>query len=121
MSYQVGLACYADLSSASSATCSQFSPVTSVTGGSGGAVVQASCSSANDFGVLTLKIVSSPINGDAPSVSYNTITPVYHPCQYSEYMDAVIAIGVAVACVWAACWGVYQLYKMMHWSRSDGT
>lgn len=121
MSYQVGYSCYADLPSAGVAACSQFTPVTSVTGGTGGAVVNASCLSSDDYGSLTLKIVSSPINGDTPSVSYNTITPVFHPCQYSDFIDAGLVIFAALLGVWASCWGIYQLIKMLHWSRGDQT
>ena len=120
MSYQVGFACYADLASAGAAACSQFQPVTSVTGGTGGAVLNATCQSSDSSGVLTLKIITSPINGDTPFYTNNTISPVYNNCTWPEYVDAGLTIFVALLGVYFAAWGVYQLYNMLHWSRADG-
>lgn len=119
MSFQVGFACYADLASAGAAACSQFTPVTSVTGGVGGAVYNASCQSSDSSGVLTLKIITSPNNGDAPFYTNNTIQPVYNNCMWPDYVDAGLTIFVALLSVFFAAWGVYQLYSMLHWSRGD--
>ena len=118
MSFQVGLACYADLPAAGSAACSLFSPVTNISNG-GASVSSISCDSSGASGELYLKVATAPIGGGTTTFSYVYMPPTFQRCMYPDFVEAGILIFVSVLSVWALTYGGMQIYKMLHWSRGD--
>lgn len=116
MSLQVGSLCYATAVDAGSAACSFFVPVSSV---DASGVRSVSCIGADQVtGALNFQVATTPPGG---ATTYATISqlPAFPPCSHDDYLIAVEQIaGVALACV-AVCYGAWQLYKLLHWSRGD--
>lgn len=118
MSYQVGLSCYADLPAAGAAACSQFQPITGYTN-NGMTITTSTCATSTALGSLQLKISTLPVAGGPAMVVYANQQMVYQPCMYQDFVDAGLLIFVALLSAWVVCWGTYQIYKFLHWSRGD--
>lgn len=114
MSYQVGLACYADLSGAGAAACAAFAPVTSIL--SDGSISTASCSSSDATGALILQVATV---GATTSTTFRTLPVAFQPCQYGDYVDAGLTIFVALLVLWAALYPFKRIIDFLGWSRGS--
>lgn len=118
MSFQVGWACYADLASAGQSACSQFSPVTSITGG-GNSITTASCLSSDINGNMTLQLATAPIGGGATTLSTVVMPPAFQPCLYPDFMDAGLLIFGALLGVWGVTFGLRKIIAMLNHYRGE--
>lgn len=112
MSYQVGVACFATLAGAGSATCSQYTPVTALV--EHGAVIRTvSCASADPTtGGLNLQITSTPVDG-SPGVTAFVSQPIaFADCLWPQYVSGGLQVFAALlgVVVTVKAWGYLQNY-----------
>lgn len=118
MSYQVGWACFATLQDAGTAACTNFIPTTGFTGG-GLYITNASCQFAGSDGSLQIKLSTALVSGGVPVTSFVNFPQTYQRCQYQDFVDAGLLIFSALLTAFFMWWGLYQIYKLLHWSRGD--
>ena len=116
MSYQVGVACFATMAGAGSATCSQFTPITSLV--ENGAVIRTvSCSSADPTtGVLNLQISSTPVDGSPSTITHASQPVTFADCLWPHYVNGglqvfAVLLGIVVT---VKAWGYLQVFLDSH-------
>jgi hypothetical protein len=101
MSLQVGTLCYSSAVEAGRAACSQFSPVSML---SGSTMKTASCASSDAItGALLVNVVTTDLSTNASSVVQISQTVSFPACVQQDYIDAAeIIIGALLGlwCVW---------------------
>lgn len=117
MPLQVGASCYSNAVDAGGAACSLFKPVTSID--FNGTVRTVSCIQADQVtGALVLDVASTSINGTSTHATVEQLQS-FPQCNAPDYVAAAEQVAGALLAAWAITYGVWQIYKLLHWSRGD--
>lgn len=119
-SVQVGAFCYADVAAAAVAACASY-PLS--LGAASGGLSSSECVGVNPDNTLSIKsgFQTLPCTGVGCDWVYATssISPVYPACWHGDVVDAGLLILGSILAVWAPCYGLYRLYKMLTFSRGS--
>ena len=117
MSLQVGTSCYATAVDAGRAACSQFEPVSTI---SGSIVKTVSCSSSDpSTGALILDINSIDSSTNAASSVQVTQNISFPPCVQQDYIDAAEVIAGSLLAFWVVGYAGYKIMALLDWSRGE--
>lgn len=119
-SVQVGAFCYADAAAAAVAACASY-PF--AMGAASGGLSSVECVGVNVDNSLSIKsgFQSLPCTGSGCAWIYATssVAPSYPACWHGDVVDAgMVLLGVLLG-VWAPCYGLYRLYKMLMFTRGS--
>lgn len=115
MAFQVGVSCYATAADAGRAACSQFQPLTTI---SGNTVKTVSCSSADVItGDLNLSVISTDIPTNITTAQGITHSLSFPPCIQQDYLDAIEVVSASLLSVLVIWWCGMKLVNFLGWSR----
>lgn len=119
MALQVGSHCYATAADAAAAACALVPPQSVIL--STGSVFSSSCGGTTGPGSYLLRVRTTDPTGVQTALVDHVVTPAFQTCRTPDYVAGAEAIGSALLGVWALCWGVYRIHKLIDTYRGGQT